>query len=110
MAMTAANLIPFRMTVQAAVRIIKQRATSSGNVILTYHAQERMEERGINLDDVLTILRKGSVYAAPRKNDLGDWQAEMERRMPGGRDVVAVTVIPLGDRLVVKTVMWRDER
>jgi hypothetical protein len=34
----------------------------------------------------------------------------MEMRMPGGRDAVVVTVIRLGDRLVVVTVMWRDVR
>ncbi len=69
-----------------------------------------MAERGFTLDDVLAILRKGSVYSLPHKNERDDWQAEMERRMPGGRDAVAVTVVPQGLRLVVRTVMWRDEQ
>ncbi len=90
--------------------MIRQKAVESDNVIVTDHAQDRMVERGITLDDMLTILRKGCVYIAPHKNERDEWQAEMERRMPGGRDAVAVTVVPQGPRLVVRTVMWRDEQ
>ena len=102
--------IPLRMTCAAAARLIQQRSDDSGNVIVTDHAQERMDERSITLNDVLTIMRRGSVYVMSFRNEQNDWQAEIERRMPGGRDAAVVTVIPAGDRLIIRTVMWRDER
>ena len=105
-----AEPIPLRMSAQAAIRMIRQKAAASENVIITDHAQERMAERGVTLDDVLAILRKGWVYVPPHKNERDDWQTKMERRMPGGRDAVAVTVVPQGSRLIVRTVMWRDEQ
>jgi hypothetical protein len=69
-----------------------------------------MFERGFTIVDILAILRAGGVYGPPIKNEKGDWQAEVERRMPGGRDAVAITVVPHGKMLIVRTVMWRDER
>ena len=69
-----------------------------------------MEERGFTITDVLAILRQGGVYIAPFRNELGDWQTDVERRMPGGRDAVAVTVVSVGQTLIIRTIMWRDER
>lgn len=104
-----AEPVPLRMTAAAVTRVIQQRATASDNVIVTNHAGERMWERGFTLDDVLTILRRGRVWELPFKNEHGDWQAEIERRMPGGREAVVITVVPQGPRLIVVTVMWRDK-
>jgi hypothetical protein len=69
-----------------------------------------MDERGFAATDLLTILRQGQVNMAPLQNEKGDWQVEVERRMPGGREAVAVTVIPRGNSLIVRTIMWRDGR
>ena len=91
-------------------RIVRVRAEISGDVIFTDHARERMDERGFTDGDVLTTLRKGGIYDTPFRNESGDWQVEVERRMPGGRDAVAITVVPHGTKLVVRTVMWRDEQ
>lgn len=101
---------PLKMSAAAIQRVVRQRAQASERVIITDHAQERMEERGFTVTDVLAVLRNGGVYVAPFKNERGDWQADVERRMPGGRDAVAVTVVPSGQMLVVRTMMWRDER
>jgi len=105
-----ADPIPLRLTAAAATKAIQERARDSANVALTLHALERMEERGIIAAQVYEILRKGSVHRPPVRLEDGDWKAEMERRMPGGRDAVAVTVIRRGRRLIVVTVMWRDTR
>jgi len=105
-----ANVAALRWSAAAATRVIRERAADSNKVTVTDHAQQRMEERGITLDDVLGILRQGHVYLTPRKNERSEWQAEMERRMPGGRDAAVVTVVPRRSGLIVRTVMWRDER
>lgn len=100
--------IPMKLTATLATRLINERAKDTGKVRFTHHAEERMELRGIIAAEVYRILREGTVYVEPRKNERNDWQAEIERRMPGGRDVAVITVIPHGDGLIIKTVMWRD--
>ena len=102
--------ILLRMSAASIQRIVRERSDASERVVITDHAQIRMEERGFTIDDVLTILRRGGVFTPPAKNERGDWQADVERRMPGGREAVAITVVPHGQFLYVRTVMWRDER
>ncbi len=102
--------IPLRLSPGAATRAINLKARDSGNVILTHHALQRMEQRGITFAEVLTILRKGSVTTNPSRLTGNDWEALIEWRMPGGRDAAVATVVRTGDRLVVKTVMWKDRR
>lgn len=102
--------MPLRLTIRHAQQIVAERARVSDNVVITDHAAERMDERGITLDDVLVILRKAAIYVAPKRNEHAEWQVEVERRMPGGREAAVVTVIPDGIFLIVRTVMWRDER
>lgn len=102
--------IPLRFTAVAATQAIRQSAKDSAQVILTQHAQERMEERGISDLEVFRILREGEVFVAPTREPNGDWKAEIEKRLPGGRDAAVVTVIRVGGLLVVVTVMWRDVR
>jgi hypothetical protein len=57
----------------------------------------------------MRVLLEGRVVDPPIRNERGHWQAIVARRMPGGRDACAVTVIVREDRsLIVRTVMWRD--
>jgi hypothetical protein len=99
---------PPRLTAKAATLIIRDRARVTANVILTDHAQEQMVDRGVTAPEVYGILREGAVFDAPVLTEVGEWKAEIEMRMPGGRDVAVVTVMSHANRLVVVTVMWKD--
>ena len=98
------------LTARAATRAIRERAAVTENVILTEHAMDRMVERDISAPEVFTILRRGTVHAAPALTEEGEWKAEIEMRLPGSGNAAVVTVFRDGDRLVVVTVMWRDMR
>jgi hypothetical protein len=100
--------IPLRLTAAAATRAIRERAQDSANVVLTFHAQDRMQERDVSAAEVFRILREGQVFGDPVREAGGDWKAEIEKRLPGRRDAAVVTVIRAGGSLVVVTVMWRD--
>jgi len=101
-----------RLRTDEAERVIREWAQDSGRVAFTKHAFERVAERDygvLTTATVLRVLREGRVIGDPARNERGHWQAIMARRMPGGRDACAVTVIVREDRsLVVRTVMWRD--
>jgi hypothetical protein len=67
--------IILRLTAPAATRTIWERAADTGRIILTDHAQERMDERGITFPEVLRILRGGTVHEPPLRQPEGDWKA-----------------------------------
>lgn len=84
-------------------------AQDSGNVILTHHAMDRMEERDITSIMVFRILRGGSVKGDVTKGrKAGDWVVKMTGRVLGNRDVGVVTAVLKAGRLVVVTVEWED--
>lgn len=43
-------------------KAIKRVARESANVIFSGHAEDRMDERGFDHDEVLTCLRRGTAY------------------------------------------------
>lgn len=99
-----------RLRAHQAERIIHRLARDSSNIILTLHAKDRMEERGIVRADLDRILRTGSVVDPPFRNERGDWQCKIVLRLIGSRDAGAVTVIAERNRLIIRTVEWEDWR
>jgi len=101
-----------RLRTDEAERVIREWAQDATRVAFTRHAFERVAERNygvLTTVTVLRVLREGQRHWRSARNERGHWQAIMARRMPGGRDACAVTVIVREDRsLVVRTVMWRD--
>lgn len=96
-----------------AERIIRERAATSGRVGFSLHAFDRVEERSITQVDAMSILRQGNIEGAPELAANGtDWKVTVVRRMPGGREAGAVTVIyrPPSEELFVVTVEWMDTR
>ncbi len=83
------------------------------DIFLTRHAEERLEERGLTVGDVLHVLRNGHVYdeAEPATQaGLHRYRVESETPNSGGRRV-RVVVVPAPGRPALKivTVMWIDE-
>ena len=95
-----------------AERTIREWAHDTSRIVITEHAFDRVDERGTDSLDAMTVyrvLQTGAVFGDPVMNERGHWQAIMAKRMPGGRDACVVTVIVRDDRtLIVRTVMWRD--
>ncbi len=93
-----------------AERIIRERAKNTNNVTIIGHPEERSVERDILPPDIYRILQEGFVFAEPVKNEHGDWEAVIQKRMKGTRDAGAATIIVRDDNsLIVKTVMWMDK-
>lgn len=60
-------------------------------------------------EDVFAILEGGYVEGHPHRNEHDEWQCIVVRRIVGTRDAAAVTVVCKAERLIVRTVMWKDE-
>jgi len=86
------NVIPIKRPINwrklrpdEAERIIKERASITSNVIITYHARERVEERSILQSDLYQILREGYVDEAPEKDVSGSYKEENAWGQGGSR-------------------------
>ena len=100
-----------RLRADQAEKIVRERASSSSNVIFGVHAFDRIEYRSITEIDARTILIKGQVEGEPRLCANGqDWKVVVVRRMPGDREAGVVTIIyrPPNNTLFVVTVEWMD--
>lgn len=100
-----------RLRQDEAERIIRSRAGETGNVVFTFHTDDRSDERDFTRSDIFQMLRAGHCLDAPARNENGDWQVIGAYRLAGSRDAGAVTVI-LEDqeKLVIRTVEWMDLR
>ena len=90
---------------------IRALAAHSDQVVFTYHALERMEQRDILDVDVLRTLRQGRIDGPIEPTATsGDWKAKVVFRLCGSRDAGVVTVVAQARRLIVLTVEWEDLR
>jgi hypothetical protein len=92
------------------IKIIRDLA-AQGKVDLTSHAaDERMDERGISLADVLQIFRLGDIKGAIVPGNRADeWKCLVRGRLAWvTRDAGVATVVVRKDRLIVVTTEWMD--
>ena len=98
-----------RLSAGDAERLIRQRAADTAKVIFGRHAYARITERGITQPEAYDILRTGAVHEAPSRTAFGDWEAVVEKRMPGGRRAGIVAIVfRKQETLFIKTVEWID--
>ncbi len=97
-------VVKIRLTAAKAQERIQAAAQDSANVVITFHAQQRLEQRGLTSRDLMTILTGGHVDDPPEQIDAHDWKCKISRTMAGGRTAGAITVILSSGRLVVVTV------
>jgi uncharacterized protein DUF4258 len=90
-------------------RNIKAIAKNSDQIDWSLHAFDQMEDRGISTDDVLEVLRTGSVKGGVEagKNP-GEWKLKMVKVLVGRRDCGVVTIVKRNNRLWIKTAEWED--
>jgi hypothetical protein len=92
-----------------AQKCIRRWAREPASLLLSIHARERMDERGISELDVLRALSRGCLDGGVLEVDQGEWKCKMTLRIRGER-VAAVVVLILREAsmLLVKTVEWED--
>lgn len=89
------------------VRLVRRIANDSSNIILTYHAEDRMDERGIDFQDVINVLKSGELV------DLRtDKNGKEILKFVGGEHYRKIGVISIviknNQRIKIITVEWED--
>ena len=93
---------------------IRSISLNSADVKFSKHAEERLLARGYNDLDVIRGFQIGDIKGGVRPGDCpNEWVCEVvfpatEDR--GTRNIGAVTIVIDGNRLRIKTVMWKDKR
>lgn len=92
-----------RMNDASALKLLREIAADSAQVIFTHHALQRMRQRKVSTSQVLTCLQRG-IVAEPVALDLhGNWKLTVTHRAAGAELDVAVA-IDLPNRAIVITV------
>ena len=99
---------PKSLDTRQAERLIAQLAEDSNRVYYTDHAQERMEERDVSMQDIERILKNGFCADQPIRDEKGQWKCKLIRHHNGNRDVGVITVILRSHALLIVTVEWED--
>lgn len=100
--------MPRKLSSQDAQEIIRLKSQDTSNIIFTFHAQERMEERGFSSKDVITVLRDGYVDEEPTFNrEKNSFECKVTKRI-SSRFAGVVTGIINSGKLIIITVEWED--
>ena len=92
------------------IKVIRKLA-ATGTISFTEHAlNERMDERGIEVADVLAIFRLGDIDGPiTAGNKPGEWKCLVVGRLSWtSREAGVATVVVRKDRLIVVTTEWID--
>lgn len=102
--LVASDRQPDVLDIHEARRIVREIAEESARVAILPHAQKRKRQRRISLEDVLRVLRNGSVTEGPYiALKSGWWRITMTGRSAGD-EVSCVVEIEWKTRLLVVTV------
>jgi hypothetical protein len=92
-------------------KVIRRLATE-GQVAYSFHAfHERSDERNIDMQDALAVLRhgmiKGEIIAG---NNPGEWKCKVVDTLDrSSRAIGVVIVVMRSERLLIVTVEWEDK-
>lgn len=97
---------PKRYAPAEAMRRIK-RNLSNGETIPTSHFTERLKKRGIDMQDVLNVLRKGTIPSPPEPHlTTGRWIYNVEGETIEGKSL-KISVDIDDSRNVLVSVSWK---
>jgi hypothetical protein len=88
----ANNVILMDLNDQSALLMIRKIVRDTSKVIITNHAQTRMNERDISAKQIFDCLNKGTVSESPHKQPNGDWKLTLSARSSGSLINVAIAL------------------
>ena len=100
----AKTLPPSQMSAPAALKLVREIAAVSGNIMVTAHARKRQLERQVSTLDIQRCLLKGVIVEGPFLNPQANWQMTM-KRFAAGEELEVALALDLPARVIVITVI-----
>lgn len=91
---------PDSLTAGRALRVIRELATCSENILIVEHGQQRSRQRNISTLQIQQCCLKGTIIEGPFLNSHGNWQVSLFR-LAAGQKVTCVVAIDWPSRLIV---------
>lgn len=98
-----AEVVPLTLTVSHALKMVRQLAADTNNIVIIGHARKRGRQRRINRRQVELCCQLGTICEGPFLNQKGNWQVNL-RRHAAGEEMECVVAIDWGRSLIVVTV------
>lgn len=98
-----AQIVPLTLTSAHALRMVRQLAADTNNIVIIGHARKRGRQRAINRRQVELCIQRGSICEGPFMNPKGNWQVNMYRHA-AGEEIECIVAIDWGRSLIVVTV------
>lgn len=92
-----------RMNDATALKVLREIAQDSAQVIFTQHARKRMRQRKVSPVQVLTCLNRGIVSEPVALDAYGNWKLTVTHRV-AGKDLDVAVAIDVPKRAIVITV------
>jgi len=92
-----------RMNDSTALKVLREIAQDSANVILTKHVLLRMRQRKVSPVQVIACLQRGFVSEPVARDAHGNWKLTVTHRV-AGKDLNVAVAIDIPKRAIVITV------
>lgn len=98
-----AKVVPLELSRDGALRMIREIAADTNNIILTQHARKRAQRRRITRRQIELCVQKGTIQEGPAKNQKGNWQVNLYRHA-AGEEITCVVAIERAFHVAVVSV------
>lgn len=98
-----AEIVPLTLTPALALKMVRQLAADTNNIVIVPHARRRGKQRRINRRQVELCCLRGTICEGPFLNQKGHWQVNLYRHA-AGEEMECVVAIDWAKSLIVVTV------
>lgn len=93
---------PDELSATEALRIIRQIAEDSDNIVTVKHANKRASQRRISRPQIEKCVQKGTITEGPFVNSQGNWQVSLYRHA-AGEEITCVVAVEWATKVLVIT-------
>jgi hypothetical protein len=90
--MPEAEIIPLKLTPASAIKLIRELAADTNNIVIIPYGKKRTRERQITRRQVELCVQRGTIVEGPFMNGHGNWQMNLYRHA-AGEEITCVLAI-----------------
>lgn len=98
----SAEVVPLRLTSHAALRVVREIAADTNNIVVISHARLRGRQRQITRRQIELCVQRGTISEGPFMNQHGHWQVNLQRHA-AGEEITCVVAIDWRTKVLVIT-------
>lgn len=97
-----AEIAPLKLSGALALRIVREIASDTDNIVVIAHGRKRGRQRQITRRQIELCVQRGTISEGPYMNQHGHWQMNF-RRHASGEEITCVVAIEWRTKVLVIT-------